>query len=247
MQIHVLTGDALAELFSLSGIEGNTIISRECLIEGPVLGDGKDLSAFWQMRADYLTTDAPEEKEFYFEKVAKEFEKLLDLPAGSEINLWFEFDLFCQANMWFVLNLLKQFGKQQNIYRINPIIKEISKLWRGFGDLSVADLPICLAQKIPFSEKDIALGVQLWQAYSRQDAEALQALSQTNSPCFPYLREVCEAAIAKQEGAVEILVQNIIQAGASNFKDVFLRFSKENGIYGLGDLQVKNIYEQLVA
>ncbi|MBK7872610.1 MAG: hypothetical protein IPJ74_18975 [Saprospiraceae bacterium] len=153
MQIHVLTGDALAELFSLSGIEGSTIISRECLIEGPISSDGKDLSAFWQMRADYLTTDTPEEKEFYFEKVAKEFEKLLDLPAGSEINLWFEFDLFCQANMWFVLNLLKQSVKQQNIYRINPIIKEVSKLWWGFGGLRAADLPICLEQRVTFSEK----------------------------------------------------------------------------------------------
>ena len=48
---HVLNGDALSAQFP-EGIEGERIVARECLVDGPV--GGKDLDAFFQTRAAFL-------------------------------------------------------------------------------------------------------------------------------------------------------------------------------------------------
>src|SRR5215210_3615464 len=104
MNIHVLAGDALAENFNKTGIDGEVAVCRECLIEGDVKAE--NLNDFWEIRADFIVSVYGENKEKYFETVADEFRKLNNLTPGAEVNLWFEYELFCQTNMWFCLDLL---------------------------------------------------------------------------------------------------------------------------------------------
>jgi hypothetical protein len=241
MSIHVLPGDALAVAFKNANIEGETIICRECLIEGDVKGD--ELDDFWAARADFIKSSYGEDEYSYVENVVGEFEKLFYLPAGTQVNLWFEYELFCQANMWFCLYLLEE-ENESEIYRVAPVVRKEDEIWKGFGGLGSEDLQKCFERRIKFSEEDILLGKSLWEAYRLKDFDKLKQLSRTRSECFPKLEEVCEAEIEKQFRPRETL-RKIVSGGETDFGKIFEIFSLTEGVYGFGDLQVKRILREI--
>lgn len=243
MQYHVLTGDCLAEQFADTHLEGKIIVSRECLVDGPT--QSSSLRDFWEMRADFISESYNASEAEYFTKVAREYEQLLHLPAGSEVYLWFEFDLFCQVNMWFSLWLLRQSNVPLQIFRVFPATRGAHDRWKGFGSMNSPELGQCFENRVLFTEEDIFIGAQLWQAYSQNNMAKLRKLSLNYSPCFLYLTEVCEAQIERLNGRLERTLKSILEEGITDFKEVFNRFFKREGIYGLGDLQVKKLYEQM--
>lgn len=240
MKIHVLPGDSLVETFEKTDIGGEIVVCRECLIDGDCLTDSLD--DFWREREIYLSAAYPKSDNFYRESVKTEFEKLLKVSPHDEINLWFEYELFCQTNMWFCLWLLKD--KDVDVFRVAPAVRTESDLWKGFGSLSESDLEKCFAQRIKFSSEDITLGANLREAFQNKDFRRLSQLSETKSDCFPYLKEVCQAAIEMQTRPEERL-QEIVSEGETDFGVIFQEFIKTEGVYGFGDLQVKRIYDRI--
>jgi len=241
MTIHVLTGDALLNNFPEGKLQGSVAISRECLIEGPV--NASTLSDFWNQRESYLKDTYPESDISYSDDVAYEFEKLNDLKEGDEVNLWFEHDLFCQINLWFTLSLLDQ--KNVTVYRVSPVVSNQDELWYGFGPMSPEELLKCYEQKTLLSSEDIQLGKNLWLAYAAADNPALTQLSANPSKAFPYLKEVCKAQTERPDRPEKVL-KEIISKGNTSFEKVFIEFCEQEGIYGFGDSQVQNIYDQLL-
>lgn len=100
MTFNILNGDALAHSFPEAKIQGNVVVFREALIEGDL--SGNNLSDLWRSRARHHEVL----EENYYQHVVKEIEKIFTAPDNSEFNLWFEFDLFCQVNMWFVISVI---------------------------------------------------------------------------------------------------------------------------------------------
>lgn len=241
MKIHVLPGDALTEEFIRAEFEADEIVfCRECLIEGAVESD--DLENFWKIRARFIRSTYNEPEISYRQKVVGEFEKLQNLKSGDAVYLWFEYDLFCQANMWFCLFLLERAPIE--IYRVAPVVRNENDIWKGFGKLSVEGLRECFARKIRFVERDVSLGARLWKAYQIKDYDEITKLGETESGCFPKLREVCAAEIEKERAPQKIL-KSIAAEGTTDFSKMFEKFSEKAGVYGYGDSQVKNIYNRL--
>ena len=239
MKIHVLAGDALADDFRNSGIEGEPVVCRECLVEGDVRAG--NLEDFWKVRAGFIKSAYDENEENYFREVVVEFEKLQNLAPGTEVNLWFEYELFCQANMWFCLSLLQK--TKATVYRVAPVVRTETDVWKGFGNLSAEDLKKCFAERIKFGDEDLRLGAQLWQAYQNADYEKLEKLSESESDCFPRLKEVCRAEIEKGFRPQKVL-REIIENGSTDFTEIFPEFAIRAGVYGFGDAQVKRILRQ---
>ncbi len=106
MKVHVLPGDSLTPEFKKTGIDGEMIICREALVSGDV--DAESLPEFWDQRARFISSAFAEDQIEYHEKVADELARLIDLPDDAEVNLWFEYELFCSVNMWFCLYLLQE-------------------------------------------------------------------------------------------------------------------------------------------
>jgi hypothetical protein len=237
MKIHVLAGDALAHDFNNSGIEGERVVCRECLVEGDVRA--VNLEDFWKVRAGFIKNAYGEGEEKYFAEVVTEFEKLKNLAPETEVNLWFEYELFCQTNMWFCLSLLQN-TRAASVYRVAPVVRTEADVWKGFGNLGAEDLKKCFAERIKFSDEDVRLGARLWQAYQNADYEKLEKLSETESKCFPRLKEVCRAEIEKSSRPQKVL-REIIENGASDFTEIFPEFTIRAGVYGFGDAQVKRI------
>jgi len=241
MILHVLPGDGIVEAFRDASIEGDVAVCREALIDGDVSGD--TLPEFWENRARVVARDHPEASEDFHESVVREFAKLTALQSGSEINLWFEYELFCQINLWFCLSLLTD--STAEIFRVEPVTLSNAEIWDGFGNLAAGDLRKCLAARVRLSRSDVELGGQLWSAYRTGDHEELKRLSEIDSPAFPKLRAACVAATEKDSRPQQIIGE-IIQSGETEFEKIFLEFKVRGGEYGYGDVQVKKLWQALV-
>jgi len=249
MVYHVLNGDALVPGFKATGLPGEIIVARECLIEGDLKGE--TLPEFLENRARFVEDEFNEERVRYYDNVAPEFEKLLSAEPGSEFNLWFGYDLFCRANMWFVLSLLSHLEGDKEVNVVYPSFREKHDIWLEFGRATSEQLMEAFDNRVNFAQRDFRLANDLWTAYKQSDLGRLHDLSIFQSPCFPYLQEVCQAHIERfpykgKKGRPERVIEEILKKNARDFKTVFKEFSAREGIYGFGDTQVRKIYDKVM-
>lgn len=240
---HILNGDSLLQQISETSISGQMIVCREIMVEGPV--SELKFSDFLEARIQFLERDFDSPPGKYEQEVLPELYKIQNLPKGAEVNLWFEDDLFCQVNMWFVLSLLE--GRNDlKMNRVFPLPGKTKDRWRGFGGNTPQQLPAAFAARISMTQSDRDLGVRLWSAYQADDHDTLQVLSKTASGAFVDLPDVLRALQEKPE-RIEAFVQEKLNSGATTFGEVFRAFCEECGIYGFGDLQIKRIYDSLLS
>ena len=126
------------------------------------------------------------------------------------------------------------------VFRVEPLNVSPDDIWKGFGKLDTADLVNCLEGRTRFSAEDIDIGSRLWAAFRDHNAAELLRLGEHRSPCFPFLKEVCEAAIEIDTRPIEI-VQQLRSEGKEDIENVFPEFQKRAGVYGFGDLQVEQL------
>jgi hypothetical protein len=189
----------------------------------------------------------------YNNAVVKEFEKIINAPANSEFNLWFEYDLFCQVNMWFVISIINSMPVKKKVFAVftSYLDKTDKQFWNGFGPANEDELTICYADRIPLSEADLNFGQQLWTAYKNSNLEELTNLSKHPSPAFPYLQEVVQAHVDRfpkdgTKGRPEKVIEDITKNISTDFHKVFEEFWKRESIYGFGDTQLKSLYDKVM-
>lgn len=240
MIYHVLPGDAVVDTFREANIEGEVIICRDALIEGPVNAESPE--ALWSMRERYFTETYPEIEGDYRTKVAEELAKLRNLRSAAEVNLWFENELFCQVNMWFCMSLVGD--TNADVYRVLPAVKDEADKWKGFGLLTQDELNRCYSERIAITSVDLQFGTRLWDAFRTGDNARLARLCEQDTATFPYLSEVCDAAIAMDDRPREIL-KEITSNGEQAFSEIFSEFAARAGVYGYGDTQVRRLLGEI--
>jgi len=240
MIYHVLPGDAQLEAFKQTKLNGEVIVFRDAFISGPL--EATDLDEFWQQRARFILSEYGEDEIAYHEKVADPISKLTEVTNEDEVNLWFEYELFCSVNMWFCLNLIGPTGA--TVYRIEPIGLDEGDRWNGFGEFTSDGMAAAFQLRTKFTQDDIDLGIDLWRAYARDDQQAVKELSSRISDCFPYLNEVGAAVIEQDIRPLEV-VKDILAGGEEDFGRIFAEFKKRAGVYGYGDVQVQRLLDQL--
>jgi len=247
MVYNILNGDSLAYSFPDAKIEGDIVVVREALIDGDLSED--TLDDFWRSRAKHLgITDAG-----YDNSVVKEFEKIRNVPDDSVFNLWFEYDLFCQVNMWFVISVIHSLPIKKKVFAVytSHLDKGSKHFWNGFGQANSAELKACYAHRTQLSEADINQGHALWQAYKNGDLEELIHLLTYQSPAFPHLQEVVKAHVDRfpkdgTKGRPEKVIEDITKNISTDFNTVLQEFWKRESIYGFGDSQVKSLYDRVM-
>lgn len=242
-QIHILNGDALSDQFP-SSLKGEQIVMRECLVDGSV--KGKNLVEFYKTRANFLNDHyggCTEEE--YTTKVIVEFQKILTIEKDPDINLWFEDDLFCQVNLWFVSWLLHTAEKRNNIYLVRPVFHTRY----GFGGLTLEELLDIFKHKKLLPE--IPVFAKCWEYYRDDKLQDLDELTKGWQSKYPFLQTATEAHIARipKEGQLgrpqESLLQIALELGTDEFGPVFQEFCEREAIYGFGDLQVKRLFDEV--
>lgn len=243
-QYHILNGDALKSQFPIS-IEGEVIITRECLIDGNIKGE--NLTDLFRNRANFISENYPNNsKEDYYEKAVSEFKKILNITEKSEVNLWFEDDLFCQVNCWFVLHLLLESKKALKIYLVRP--QELSQY--GFGGLSKAELIDLYSNRILLKQKEILS--KLWPSYQKDEMDKLREQANLLKADYPFILNSVKAhilRIPKEDypgRPIETLKEIIRDFETTDFTIVFNEFSKREFIYGFGDEQVRQLLKEIL-
>ncbi|MCE7040900.1 DUF1835 domain-containing protein [Dyadobacter sp. CY312] len=248
MTFQILNGDALLDLLPENILSGVIIVARECLVDGPVSGD--TLPDFWKTRASFIANEYGEEQQTYFTDVVTEFDEIIAIPAGSEVNLWFEDDLFCQVNLWFCISLLNS-RDDLKVNLIRPPLTDNRPDWRGFGALDRNALAKAYQDRTLLGEEDIDLLSKLWIAFKNNDRLRMTELATNASAHFPFLGEVVQAHLERhsddhQSGRPENTLRQILKENPDHdFKTIFKEFSLREGIYGFGDSQVESLLNKL--
>lgn len=240
MIYHVLPGDAIVAAFESLQLDGELIVCRECLVDGDL--DGESVEDFWNTRADFISSVNGGDRGGYFTTIANELKKLESVSETDEVNLWFEYELFCQVNYWFCLSLLR--GSESSVFRVHPSVRHDSVRWNGFGGLESNELSECWSGRVKLSAEDLFAGEKLWEAYRIRDHQNLRELALNRSPAFPSLPDACEAA-SNQHIRPRQIIEEIRGEGHTEFNDIFSEFSARAGEYGFGDAQVKRILGNL--
>ena len=242
-QIHILNGDALKEQFPAS-INGDIIVARECMVDGNVTGG--NLEEVFAIRASFISQNYGGSKQDYYDKAATEFLKILEIKDDTEINLWFEDDLFCQVNFWFVVDLLFKNNRVHKVFLIRPE----THYYYGFGGLKKSELVSIYENRLALTAlKEIS---SLWTSYQSNNFEKLQAISIQLEHTYPFLLTAVQAHIQRtptngnlgRPAASLLAIMN--ELGTQEFGPVFKEFSKRESIYGYGDLHVKKLYDDLL-
>ncbi len=244
LTLHVLNGDALQSQFP-NVIKGNRFVFRECLLQGDV--SGKTLSEFFQNRAIVLATQFGEPVESYQNKVVTELENLLNkLPKATEVNLWFEDDLFCQVNLWFLVHLIQKYSTTKaDIYLVRPL--EHTRF--GFGGLHSNELIQLVQEKMKLSPlEEIS---NLWTQYQNSDWEMLEKNAKILSKQYPFIAHAVQAQLDRLPQGnslgkpAEFLLHLINHENITSFPVLFQTFSEALPIYGYGDAQVQMLLSEL--
>lgn len=238
---HILNGDALKEQFP-ENILGEIIVARECLVDGPV--SGNSLEEFFETRAKFISSEYGGTREGYFNKVVVEFEKIRNIPTSLEVHLWFEDDLFCQVNLWFVVHLLSK-NKHTKIFLIRPPVHN----QYGFGGLSKEKLLLAYQKRQKLEKLDVLK--RLWPAYQSNQSDALNKLAAELEKEYPFILPAVEAHIDRipthnDPGRPAKSLRRIMdELQTKEFGPVFREFNKRESIYGFGDLQVKRLFDSI--
>lgn len=242
-QYHILNGDALRERFP-KDLPGTVIVARECLVDGPVASHSLD--KFFRMRADFIADNygGYQAKEYEYD-VVEEFAKITNIPSEASVCLWFEDDLFCQVNCWFVAHLLHEFVPNCQAFLVRP--PEHTPY--GFGALSKPDLVAALERRLLIP--DLCKLASLWKYFQEQNSNELRHLGQELQPTFPFIIPAIEAYVSSiphgdQPGRpAQILIEIMSDLKTEEFGAVFRAFCRRAPIYGYGDLQVRRLFDQI--
>ena len=245
MRYHLLNGFALVEEFPAEEITGVIIVTGEAFIEGPLaLEFSKE---YWEKREAFIMSVYGEKEDNYETQFLSQLELMDSIKPDDEVYLWFEDDLFCQTNMWFIIYYMTKFVQPQ-FYRVFP--KEDRELWSGFGKSDAEELIELYHHSEVFTSGNIQMVKSLWEAYVHEDREKLLIHSTSDSICLRFLPEVIEAHLARiphddDPGRPKKLLRKIMEDGKTNFNEIFSDFSRRAGIYGFGDLQIKNFLKEM--
>ncbi|MBL4676552.1 MAG: DUF1835 domain-containing protein [Mucilaginibacter sp.] len=247
--LHILNGDSTLNGFERTGIDGDVMVWREVLSEGPLL-EKINSAAFWKERAAWINQTFKEPADDYQQKVVEPLARLSE--NYQDINLWFEFDLHCQVNMLGVMMLLSQHTDltERNIYLICPDSFPNKPDFRGMGELTGDELEYLYDNiRVQLSEYDFELATEAWDIYIAKDTAALDQWLATERfwGNLHSLKHAFEAHLkrlqtnAEGRNYIEQKLLDIYNGGVKDRPSIHQAFWKAEPVYGMGDAEL-NIY-----
>jgi len=244
--LHILNGDSTRYGFEQTGIEGDIMVWREVLSVGPV-EENISAAIFWHNRGEWIGKTFNEQTEDYQHKMLDELSKLSG--QYDEVNLWFEFDLHCQANLLGVLAYMEQKTDLSlpAVYLICPGDFPGKADFRGMGELNGEELEYLFDNiREQLSQQDFTIAAAAWKAYVSKNAEVLRKFIDTTEfwGSHHFLKPALEAQLKRLEvneqglNYIEQTLLDIYQSGIRTKPEIYLEFWKAEKKYGMGDAEI---------
>jgi hypothetical protein len=250
--LHILNGDAALSGFNETGLEGDVLVWREVLSEGP-LQENILSGSFWSARAQWIAQTFNDNLDAYQNKVIDELGKLNS--DYTEINLWFEFDLHCQVNLLGVLQMLnrKVDISAPAIYLICLADCVQFNFAKGLGELNGEQFEELYDDRERLNNLEFELATEAWQLYVQNDAAALEKWLGSNNfwGAVPLLKPALEAHLKRlqvnEDGLnyVEQRLLDIYNSGAKTRSAIYATFWNEDKIFGMGDSEIDIYLDRL--
>ncbi|MDQ0872081.1 hypothetical protein QFZ77_000740 [Paenibacillus sp. V4I3] len=251
-KLHIVNGNAFGDKLRASGIDGDILVWRESLCEGPI-GIQMSDSVLLSMRAAYMNNRHGIPKEM-FKSTTLQQEKALDKPAEDvdEIVLWFEHDLYDQLMLCYLLTRL--FALPSPSFKLSLLsINQFPgvEFFHGLGQLNVNQITQLHDKWLPVSEDQLLLACKVWMAYSASEPLFMATLLEEDLSALPFLQKALEANFERypsmQNGlnTIQQLILEFIGDGEVLVLSLFKKVSQTASQYGLGDLQFWTIVDSI--
>ena len=250
--LHVLNGGSTAESLKQSGLAGEQLVWKEALIWGPTPAD-LSLSEWCRLRADFLADGNGKDAQQCFEDLMQQEAVLGKLSSHDEVVFWFEFDLFCQLNLIYVLTRLR--GQNLSATKLSLIcIGEFPGIndFRGLGQLTAEQLVSLFPGRQPLTAAQIELAGRGWKACSSSNPQEIEVLLALDTTPLPFLRSALQLhlrrfpSVKNGLGHMEQMALECIAGGVNRFPELFRKWSAAEPGYGLGDAQLWDVLIGLV-
>lgn len=252
--LHILNGDSTAHSFRDTGLEGDVLVWREIFSQGPLTEDIYS-GDFWEMREKWICETFSEKPGEYEKKVVTPLEKLKE--PYQEINLWFEFDLHCQANMLGVMAMLAQNTdlSPPHVYLVCPADLPGKKNFKGMGELNGEELTWLFDNtREELGEPDFAIAAEAWHLYVNGNADELKKwINKTHFwGSLHCLKAAMEANVKRLRvndsdlNYIEQSLLDIYQKGHKTKPAIYTVFWDKEKIYGMGDLEIDLYLQSLI-
>ncbi len=247
--LHILNGESTEAVLAQTAVSGQRFSFRDALIAGPAPAvNGTD----WRrIRAAHLAEAYGVEVEKCENDFARQQQIFESFNDHEEVTLWFESDLFCQANLLYVLDWCahRQPATKLSLICIGEFPGRPN--FRGLGELTPPELASLFDKRIEITDSQLALAARAWQAYRSEDPRELERLLQTDTSALPFLDGALRLHLTRFPSTrnglnrIESTGLELIGQEFSRFVDLFSRFVAAEPDYGLGDAQFWNALQQL--
>ena len=248
--IHILNGDALVESFKQSNIKGDYIVWRECLFEGPIFNAKTEIDLA-NIRARFIEEAYGESVSHYMKGFSEFFSKLKSINQYDEITLWFDYDLFCQVNLMYLLKVIAGYKYDLAVSIVFPKNDGENNQYKGCGRLNGEQLQELFDCRKSLSKEELYASEKFWKAYSSTDSLEFEGLLKNTNDTFPFFREALQSHLerfpSRENGLnpIEGIILNSAEEGINDKFKIMERVWEAASIYGLGDLQIFKYIEQL--
>jgi hypothetical protein len=234
--LHLLNGDATLAVFP-STLPGLRAVWRDIMVEGPAVDDGAARGAWLGPRLGVT----PEEYERGWRAGQAALARAAD---DDETILWFEQDLFCAVNLWFVIAHLPQ---TTPVWLVFP---PLTATFAGLGTLTAHELADLFERRRPLDRAARAEAASLWRAYAASNPTAL---SQTHA-VLDFAREAVRLHLgrfpstARGLDEIETATLHALVGGPHAFADLFRAVPQAppHRSHGMGDVQYAAVLRDLV-
>jgi hypothetical protein len=208
--LHVLNGDAAADVLRAAGIPGQITLSADLLYEGPVT-TASSPGRWRRERARFLAESGYADYDRCLARLTSWDQALEGFRAHDEVVLWFEHDLFDQLHL---CRLLSWFSSRDNGLTGLSLVQASDYLGlmppQLLAGLLDAREPVTAAQK--------HLARTAWQAFCAPSPAALAELRRADTRPLPHLaaalRRHCEEYPALGDGLARTERQALAAAAA---------------------------------
>lgn len=251
--LHIVNGDAFGDKLRASGIDGDILVWRESLYEGPI-GILMSDSVLLSIRASYMNSrhGIPEET---FKSFTLQQEIALDKLAEDteEVILWFEHDLFDQLMLCYLLSRLYTLPDrsfQLSLLSINQF-PDID-LFYGLGQLTEDQINRLHYKWLPVSEDQLLVACKVWTAYSASEPQPMADLLEEDLSVLPFLKKALQVNIERYPSvengltAIQQLILDLLGEEEMSILSAFKQVSERAIGYGLGDLQFWGIMDSVL-
>ena len=244
--LHVLNGDHTLNVFEQTDLDGDILVWREVLSEGPV-EENIVSGSFWRNRSAWISQSFAGTADTYEDKVLNQLSKLND--PYREINLWFEYDLHCQINMLGVIMMLSKHTDLSgpSIYLICPGSHPDIENFKGMGELNADQLENLYDDiRLQLGEPDFYIAAEAWKYYTANDISELEKWLHENNywANLRFLKAALEAHVKRstvnQNGLnyIEQKLLDIYNSGIIGKSHIHNAFWESETVFGMGDMEI---------